>query len=400
MQKLRKAAFVFASTSVLAACGGGGETQPPVWEQIVEPNTATEHFSATHEDMTADVFGDIVTLGTASVDSDPSTPAIDVLRKLYLMKQDTDGNLIWQTLIDYPGEGGSPYEVTSDIQGNLYAVGDGFVLKTDRYGQVLWQDSFEGLVLSVTVTRDRVYVPGKITRIYDLNGNLQLTIDNGDIYPWEVKVAANGDIIQATWNAITRHDSLGNLVWSAPAPDDVTAVAKIQLDGAENVYVSYLSNAGDSSGNTAAARVVRVNSDGSTAWNRFIPDRRRSSNYFKGGNVHLHLTSNGDVLNITAGSKGRQITRIDPESGSVIWEKVHSGQGRADDTFLDSADTLYVAGSSTPQKYDANGDLVITGDMRSTNTTNSLALTDNLMIVGGVIYEDSTFKFYTVAFDD
>lgn len=399
MDLMRKTSLVLFTTSLLAACGGQDQTSPPVWEQIELPETVTEHTSVTHGDMTTDAFGDIVTLGTATSDADPSTPALDLLRELYLMKQDSNGNLIWKTLINYPADSGTPYEVESDNNGNLYAAGEGFILKTDRYGQVQWQDTFEGLVLSITVTDDRVYVPGKITRVYDLNGNLQLTIDNNDDYPWEIRLADNGDIIQATWTAITRHDSYGNLIWSAPAPVDVTTVARIQLDSAENVYVSYLSNAGDSGASTAAARVIRVNNNGSVAWNRFIPDRRPSSNYFKSGNVALHLTSNGELLNVTAGTKGRQLTRINPANGNVIWEKVHSGHGRADDSYLDSADNLYIAGGSHPSKYDASGNLVGTGDMRSTNTRNSLTIAGNRMVVGGIVYEDSQFRFYTVAFD-
>lgn len=399
MDLLRKASLLIATTTLLSACGSEGATQPPIWEQIVDPDTAVTHISASQADISADAFGDLVTLGSVISDADPTTPALDNLRQLFLMKQDDNGNLIWKTLMDYPADGGSPYEVESDSNGNLYLVGEDFVMKTDRYGQVLWQDTFDDLALSVTVTDDRIYVPGRITRIYDANGNLQLTIDNGDIYPWEVVIAANGDIIQATWDAITRHDTYGNLVWSSPAPNDVTTMARIQLDEQENVYVSYLSNSGDSSGNTAAARLVKVNSNGSRAWDLFIPDRRPSSNYFKSGNVALYITSDGELLNLSAGSKGRQITRVNPSNGSVIWEKVYSGEGRGSDSFLDGDDTLYVVGSSNPQKFDAGGNLLGSGEMQTTITGESLAITDSGMFVSGILSQDSILKYYTVAFE-
>lgn len=399
MDFIRKTSLIVAASSLLAACAGENQTAPPIWEQVVDPGTAVTHISASQADISADAFGDLVTLGSVISDADPSTPALDNFRQLFLMKQDDRGNLIWSTLLDYPVEGGSPMEVESDRNGNLYLVGEDFVMKTDRYGQVQWLDTFEDLALSITVTDDRIYVPGRTTRIYDLNGNLQLTIDNGDIYPWEVVIADNGDIIQATWTAITRHDSYGNLVWSAPAPADVTTLARIRLDAQENVYVSYLSNSGDSSSKKVAAQLIKVNANGTPAWDLFIPDRRPSSNYSKSGNVALYITANGELLNLTAGTRGRQITRINPTNGSVIWEKVYSGEGPASDSFLDSDDTLYIAGGSNPQKYDAGGNLLGTGEMRYTITGDSLAVTSSGMFVSGIVSENDVFNYYTVAFE-
>lgn len=399
MDLLRKTALLVSFATLLTACGGEEKT-PPVWETRLLPATPVEHIAASHDDMILDAFGDLVTLANVTTDGDPTTPAVDAHHQILLIKQATNGDLIWQSLLDYPGEVGSPYEVESDADGNLYLAGDGFVMKTDRYGQLLWQDTLDGLALSITVTDDRVYVPGNITRIYDLNGNLQLSVNNGDIYPWEVVVTDSGDIIQATWTAITRHDSYGNLIWSAPAPSDVTTKARVKLDSQENVYVSYLSNGGDSSGNTAAARLIKVSDTGSVQWNRYIPDNRRSSNYYKSGNVDLHITSDGDLLNVTSGTKGRQLTLLNSSTGQVIWEKVHNGEGRGDESHLDSSDNLYIVGSSNPQKYDADGNVLASGEMASTNTQNSLAVIGNRMYVGGVVYEDSIFKLYSAAFEN
>lgn len=402
MGLMRHTSLIFAVSSLLTACGGGETTISPDWETKITPATTVQAFAIRHNDIAVDAFGDLVSVGEASSDADPTTSEYDVFNQLVITKQSPDGAEIWQSVLNYPnGTTGSAYEIESDQDGNLYVVGDGFIIKTDPFGQKQWEDTLDGLALSVTLTNDRVYVPGKITRIYDHDGNLQLPIDNGGIYPWEVKIAANGDIIQATRNAITRHDTLGNLIWSAPAPADVTTVGKIQLDAAENIYVSYLSNDGAPSGNKAAARLIKVSNTGQVIWNQFIPDRRRSSNYFKSGMVQLFTATNGELVNITSGSKGRQITRLNPDNGQVIWEKVHTGQGRADEVHMDALGNLYIAGSNNPQKFDANGNLVATGEMPYAGPRNSLAVIGNKMFVGGALKDsDEIWKFYTVAFSD
>ena len=194
------------------------------------------------------------------------------------------------------------------------------------------------------------------------------------------------------------------MIWSVGAPNDVTAMARIQLDSSENVYVSYLSNGGSTSGNTAAAHVVKVDMNGNQEWSRFIADNRPSSNYYKSGAVHLFLASNGDVLNVTAGSKGRQITKLNSDNGQVILEKVHSGQGGAEDAYLNSADKLFLVGSSNPQQFDIDGNLLATGNMASTITKNSLAVYGNTFFVGGEVNKDSAGStlraFYTTAFSE
>lgn len=404
MELMRKTSLAIGLSTLLSACGGSNPEVAADWESYVVPQGDTAPFTVTHRDLAMDAYGDLVTVGNAGFDSDPSTPAMDVEHKIVLAKQDRSGNQIWQTLLDYPTDRYTAYEVESDNNGNLYVVGDGFIMATDSYGDLLWQDQFEGLGLSVTVENDLVYVPARTTRVYDLNGNLQLSIDNGGIYPWEVKVTDDGSIIQATWDAITRHDSLGNLVWSAPAPADVTTMSMIQVDSAENVYATYLSNDGSSSGNTAAAHVVKIDSTGNQQWSRFIPDRRSSSNYYKSGKVHAFLTSDGNLLNVTAGTKGRQLTKLNSDNGQVIWEKVYSGEGVAEDAYLTSSDKLILVGSSNPQQFDANGELTATGAMAPTITKNSLAVYGNTFFVGGSVHEDAsgadTRALYTAAFSE
>jgi len=144
--------------------------------------------------------------------------------------------------------------------------------------------------------------------------------------------------------------------------------------------------------------------NGNLQWNRFIADKRPSSNYYKSGNVHLFLTSTGDILNVTAGSKGRQITKLNSDSGQVISEKVHSGEGSAEDAHLNSADKLFLVGSSNPQQFDVDGNLLATGNMASTITRNSLAVYGNTFFVGGNVTKDSdgnTLRaLYTAAFSE
>jgi len=404
MELIRKNSLVVGLVTLLAGCGGTNQEIAPDWESYVVPETPVTVFTTSNKDMTLDAYSDLVTVGNAGFDGDPTTPAYDSVHKIVLTKQDRNGNLIWQSLLDYPGERYTVYEVESDDNGNLYVVGDSFILAADSNGQLLWQDTFDGLGLSVTIKDGLVYVPARTTRIYDLNGNLQSTIDNGGIYPWEVQVTDDGSVIQATANAITRHDAQGNLIWSVNAPSDVTALARIQLDSSENVYVSYLSNNGSSGGDSAAARVVKIDTNGTQQWARFIPDNRPSSSYYKSGKVHLFLTADGDVLNVTAGTKGRQITKLNSENGQVIFEKVHSGEGEGDDAYLMGDDKLIIVGSSNPQQFDSNGNLLATGDMAQTLTRNTLAVYGSTFFVGGNVTKDAAGNdiraLYTAAFSE
>ena len=398
MESLRHLTLMSCTALLLTACGGEEEKQPALWETFTTQTTPESLFSARARDLTLDTYGDLITLGAVSYDSDPSTVAIDAKHDIYLMKQDRSGAVIWETTLDTPSTRITSYEVQSDYNGNLYVVGDGFIVATDPQGTLRWQDTYEDLALSVTVSGDRVYVPGRTTRIYDLDGNLELTIDNGDIYPWQVVLADNGDIIQATWNAITRHTAAGDLIWSAPAPDDVTTRASVALDDADNVYVSFLTDVGNSGGNTAAARMVKINNAGEQEWYRFIPDNRPSSNYYKSGTVHTFIASNGDVVHVTAGSKGRQITRINSDNGSVIWEKVHANTGTAHDAHLADNDQLILVGDNNPQTFDAQGNLISSYAQSSPSSTNSLAIYGNQFFVNGSNNQDGDRSFYTAAY--
>lgn len=404
MELMRKTSLAIGLSTLLTACGGSNPEVAAEWESYVVPQGDTAPFTVTHRDLSLDAYGDLVTIGNAGFDGDPSTPALDVEHKIVLAKQDRNGNQIWQSLLDYPVDRFSAYEVESDDLGNLYIVGDGFIMAANSNGDFLWQDEFEGLGLSVTIKNGLVYVPARNTRVYDLNGNLQFTIDNGGIYPWEVQVTDDGSIIQATRDAITRHDSFGNFVWSTPAPADVTTMALMQLDANDSVYVTYLTNDGASGGNVAAAHVVKVNANGQQQWDRFIADRRSSSNLFKSGKVHVFLASDGNVINVTAGTKGRQITKINSNNGQVIWDKVYNGEGEADDAYLTADDKLLLVGSSNPQQFDANGDLVATGTMASTITKNSIAVYGDTFFVGGSVHQDAagndTRALYTAAFTE
>ncbi|MDX1693991.1 MAG: PQQ-binding-like beta-propeller repeat protein [Ketobacteraceae bacterium] len=400
MKQIVQVSFLTTLLCLLSACGGR-ETVAPFWEQKTQPNSTNPYKFARNFDMIADPAGDLVSLGNLTVDADPSTPALDSEHVIILTKQQPeDGSLIWESILPFPNGGFSLYEVESDDEGNLYVAGEGFVLKTDSYGQLLWQQSFEPgqmTVTSITLKNDLVYVSGHSTRIYDVHGNLQLTIDNGDIYPWEVVVTDNSDIIQATWNSITRHDAAGNLLWSVPAPDNVTTRAVVELDDQDDIYVSYVGN-DDPGGTSASSKLLKISGEGDVQWTALIPDNRGTGDYFKAGKVEIYLTSDNQLLNVASGKGGRQLTRLNKDTGAMIWERVYTGEGVIDDSYLTEDDVLYVAGDSNPQSFDRNGNLMDTFAMPDSTFRNSLVMDNDRFYVAGNVYENEIFKLYTAAF--
>lgn len=109
-------------------------------------------------------------------------------RDVYLIRTDPYGNLLWQKTF-----GGNGYESARTVHQTLdggYVIGgsttsfaarfrDGYVVKTDPYGNLLWQETFtwgdESYVTYVKQTRDGGYIVVGMARTYR-------PLDNVDIY--------------------------------------------------------------------------------------------------------------------------------------------------------------------------------------------------------------------------
>ena len=86
----------------------------------------------------------------------------------------------------------------------------------------------------------------------------------------------------------------------------------------------------------------------------------------------------------------------------MIFEKGYSGEGEGEDAYLGDDDKLIIVGSSNPQQFDSNGDLLSTGDMAQTFTRNTLAVYGDMFFVGGNVTKDAEGNdiraLYTAAF--
>lgn len=386
--------------ALLSACGGDqiANKTPAQWEAVQAANTPATPTLVSHDDLIHDANGDLITLGHVVYDAQPDTPPMIATPAIAVIKQNRSGQTLWQTTLPFPGDSsGSLNQLLSDESGNIYVLGEHFLLKLNAQGDTLWQRVYPGeRTISMALHNNQLYITGYQTRVVNLNGDLQFSIDNKGAYPWEVAVGTDGSVMQATPQVITKHDNSGNLLWSTPSPAGVTYLSKIQSDQSGNVYVSYLID--QNGGSVVASRVIKLNNVGDQQWTRVVPDNRPSSNYYKSGNIQLHLTADGELLNISSGTKGRQLTKMDTQSGDVLWEKVYTGVGGVGESYLDTTGSLYLVGAQLPQKYDSQGNVVASYEMPASVSSNSIAVYGNQFFVGSTVRPDDVPHFYTAAF--
>ncbi len=141
---------------------------------------------------------------------------------IFLVKTDKNGALLWQKTI-----GGTDWdfaysmEATADggfiIAGTTYSFGrgnaDGYIVKTDANGNVVWQKTYGGLnddeFKSVIQTTDGNYALTGYTKSYN-------DIDSGDV--WTFKVDAIGDSTWCKFYGGSKED-FGNQIIEHPSGD-------------------------------------------------------------------------------------------------------------------------------------------------------------------------------------
>lgn len=141
---------------------------------------------------------------------------------IFLVKADKTGALIWQKTI-----GGTDWdfaysmEATADggfiITGTTYSYGrgnaDGYVVKTDANGNVIWQKTYGGVnddeFKSVIQTSDGKYALTGYTKSYN-------DIDSGDV--WVFKLEVNGDSAWCKFYGGGKED-FGNQIIEHPSGD-------------------------------------------------------------------------------------------------------------------------------------------------------------------------------------
>ncbi|MEQ8535634.1 MAG: DUF4493 domain-containing protein [Imperialibacter sp.] len=264
-----------------------------------------------------------------------------------LVKTDVNGNILWQQHY-----GGTGHDVGSDLiedsSGNIYIVGnanstdldlagdnigqsDGWVIKTDNMGNLIWD-------LTVgTTSNDRLAALDLLS-----NGNIVTTgsvASFGDIFVAEI--TPSGTLVSSRTIAMLSVDE----GYSISATDDggyiLLALSRSNPARLGN-YDGYLE---------------KVSSNGVVAWNTFlggsgveIPSKvlAASDGYYVAG---ISDSSDGDLTgNVHAGNNG-WICKVNL-SGGLVFSNTYGGDGI--DGFSDAV-------------FDINGDLLIIGTTYSAN---------------------------------
>ncbi|PCJ44675.1 MAG: hypothetical protein COA99_06515 [Moraxellaceae bacterium] len=382
---------------VIFIAGCQGDTSPMEWEKQIDFSLDLEDAFITHHGSIVDPFDNIISILNVRYDTDPSTSKLDEGNKLIAIKVDKDGNVIWNQLFDFPNGTGYPQDIISDSDGSLYICGMGFFMKINSVGELLWQrSSIDTFFNAMALVGQRVYLTGEETRIYNLEGELQVSYDVDSSRGYDTAdhaiVTKNGDIIQASMSVIVRHDAEGNLLWSIAAPEDSMFAGTSQIDEEENVYVSYFLADERRPMEILDARVLKVNSKGELQWSLFIKDKRKITGGMKYGAMQIHITSTGNLTNVTSDLNDTLITHIDKDTGKVIWEKTYIDTGESKSSYLDSNDNLFMIVNQNQIRFnayqlDSTGAKVKIHAAKAKGTDASMSVIDRHFYVTSTDYE-------------
>ncbi|MDR3273636.1 MAG: T9SS C-terminal target domain-containing protein [Flavobacteriaceae bacterium] len=282
----------------------------------------------------------------------------------WVVKLDASGNLLWKKCL-----GGSDldgfYEIQQTSDGGYIVAGstksndgnvsgnhgnsDGWVVRLDASGNLLWQKclggSGEDSVSSIQQTSDGGYIVAGHTESND--GDVSGNHGGGD--GWVVKL-----------------DASGNLLWQkclGGSYEDYASICQTS-DGGYIVAGSTYSNDGDVSGNHGGKDgwVVKLNPSGEIDWQKCLGGSSRDDassiqqtsdgGYIVAGYTH---SNDGDVLGNHRNTDG-WIVKLDA-SGNLLWQKCLGGSSEdSASSIQQTSDGGYiVAGSTKSNDGDVSG---------------------------------------------
>lgn len=352
-------------------------------KQIVGPGDGHDHIY----DSIVDKSGNYIITGSYVTSSGNSD--------LYVVKYDTDGNVLWQSNYDGPATGSDTGRaIKLDSSGNIYVTGlsfgggnasnsDVITIKLSSSGQQLWAARYAGTDGSydagssiVIDTQGDILVGGhtKSTTTdydflilkYDTNGNLKfqkshngpgngsdnfsniLTDKDSNIYvTGRTKVSYYNDYITTI-----KYDSNGTKLWSdnytgaANYHDDVRGMA---IDSSGNIYIAG-KRANSSDSNDADILTMKYDTNGNRLWTKYYNGPGNRLDYA----VDIAIDSIGDVVVFGSSDhlyRNRDFVTIKySKDGTPRWAKRYDGAQKSSDTALrltiDNLDNIYVSGTS------------------------------------------------------
>lgn len=394
--------LLVSSSMLLAACGGGEIA--PTWETF---NTADET-GYRYENATAlimDSYGDLVTVGTTT----NLNSGAGHEENTFIVKQDLNGNVIWKTEYSVTtGTDEGSRDAVIDNDGNIYTVGhsanDGYLAKFDRFGSFQWSvPLIDDWSLDLDLANNQLYVSGSESKIIDLQGNTQLTIAHtGEERSATITPFANGSMLLAGIEFIEKYDAQGNQLWHLDTPAKYSHINDVVVLDNDTVFITYLYDGYD-------AGLMKIDADGNVLVQKVVNFTGHTGNNVPSFPV-LKKQPNGNLLLVLSDGSRRFLASINPANGNVVWSKTHSNTSSAQGVEIDASGNIYVMGGSVPQKFDATGNLLSTGNIPgpSSDTNGSVVLQGGSMFVAtnsqaeGKTTPDaqgSSVKIYTARFD-
>jgi hypothetical protein len=342
----------------------------------------------------------------------------------WVVKLDASGNLLWQKCLGGSGQdavffiqqtsdggyivAGDTVSNDGDVSGN-HGNSDGWVVKLDASGNVLWQKCLGGsegeLFFSIQQTSDGGYIAAGFT--YSNDGDVSGNHGNGD--GWVVKLDASGNLlwqkclgssdydyaesVQQTSDGgyivagytgsnggdvsgnhgggdgwVVKLDVSGNLLWQkclGGSGGDVIASIQQTSDRGYIVAGYTSSNDGDVSGNHGHmdAWVVKLNLSGEIDWQKCLggslTDYAESVQQTSdGGYIAAGRTgsNDGDVSGNHGGAYDFWVVKLDA-SGNLLWQKALGGYNddRASSIQQTSDGGYIVAGYTHSNDGDVSG---------------------------------------------
>jgi gliding motility-associated-like protein len=236
-------------------------------------------------------------------------------------------------------------EVICAGQSNTNGNYDGWLMKSDKFGNILWTKDYgsnnNDYLRSVINTNDGGFLAvGSI-------GNSGSTPVHVDGHAWAIKV-----------------DALGNIVWSYElnfSPSDMQRAYQTKDSGF--VLVASVNLAGSATG----IIIIKIKNDGTLQWMKEYSDGSTSSGYFIKQTLDGNFVVSGFVYGIGAGLHDGFLMKVSNIDGSLMWLKTYGTPGdEVIDCFDEDANgNLYLSMlwddiQASIIKTNANGDVIWT----------------------------------------
>jgi len=373
---------VSAVITALTACTAAQMT--PTWEKWFSVNEQQQRYE-TIQNVIYDPAGAVISVGYSSnLDTQQD--------ELVLLKQATNGTLLWKTSLDL-GIYERSWDSAIGNDGSIYVATESTLIKFNSNGVQQWQRDISALIgadaaiRDIEISNNQIYIAGRDLYVFDVSGNLKNTI--AQIAPlWDVAIHNTG-IYTAGTGYVRRYSSSLSPVWTYAHPDVQNPPADLAIANDGTVYAATYNDEPQDS-----AYLTRISSNGTQVWTKFFNDPD-SNSFQMPGMPKVRLLPNGNLVLGLSQQPTRIINIIDPTNGNVKSSNVQK-TGLITRLEVDNKGGIYVVGSNTPQKFDTTGTLLANGKMGGDTevTSGGLAFTADSIYVGAGAFKNGNMKMY------